>query len=427
MKPRNKFERHVMEIQDKLPKISVYEKYAQSNGFKSYAMISRNRIYCMECNHKWGDGLKTWQHKMLKSTDCPSCKRKLKVLTQNETTSIDESYTMVLDRVNEFQVIRYIHTERFSSKKNKPTYYSREVVQRWINPKGKSTIIARTYGGLHGYGWLKNSEFSIKADHHKYTIYPQNVYPKRKIIPQLKRNGFKTSFYNISADELFTAILKEPKGETLLKAKQYKMLKGGIHGLNVDKYWSSIKIAIRNKYIIQDPTTWRDYIDLLSYFNKDVHSHKYVCPEDLDKEHNRLSKKKSIILKAERLAKKKADAKKLEATYKKSKKKFFNLVFEKKELRIEVMTNIQQFIEESELLKHCLFNNSYYQKNNSLILSARYKGKIVESIEVNLERMEVEQARGYNNEPSIHNKKIVKLVQENLKAIQKIHNKNKAA
>ena len=100
-------------------------------------------------------------------------------------------------------------------------------------------------------------------------------------------------------------------------------------------------------------------------------------------------------------------------------------MFEKKELRIEVMTNIQQFIEESELLNHCLFNNNYYQKNNSLILSARYKGKIVESIEVNLERMEVAQARGYDNQPSIYNKKIVKLVQENLKAIKKFIIKTK--
>jgi hypothetical protein len=64
---------------------------------------------------------------------------------------------------------------------------------------------------------------------------------------------------------------------------------------NLDQYWPGIKIAIRNNYMVEKPSDWIDYLQLLSFFGKDLHSGKYVCPENLQKEHDyyvRLKKKK---------------------------------------------------------------------------------------------------------------------------------------
>ena len=45
----------------------------------------------------------------------------------------------------------------------------------------------------------------------------------------------------------------------------------------------------------------------------------------------------------------------------------------------------------------------------------------METIEVNLETMEIIQARGYDNEPSSYNKDILKIVKRKLPEIKKLH------
>jgi hypothetical protein len=49
---------------------------------------------------------------------------------------------------------------------------------------------------------------------------------------------------------------------------------------------------MRNGYKVDDASIWRDYLNLLDFFGKDIHSAKYVCPADLKTEHDRYVKKK---------------------------------------------------------------------------------------------------------------------------------------
>ena len=77
-------------------------------------------------------------------------------------------------------------------------------------------------------------------------------------------------------------------------------------------------------------------------------------------------------------------------------------------------------------LEHCIFTNRYYEKEHSLMLTAKVKGKLTETIEVNLDTMEVAQARGYNNLPTKYNSNIIKIVEKNMKSIIKIYNKEAA-
>ena len=79
---------------------------------------------------------------------------------------------------------------------------------------------------------------------------------------------------------------------------------------------------------------------------------------------------------------------------------------------------VQEFMEEGDTLKHCLFTNQYYNKKDSLVLSARIKEKPIETIEVSLTEMKVVQSRGLNNKASEYNKRIVKLMKKNLKTIK---------
>ena len=45
-------------------------------------------------------------------------------------------------------------------------------------------------------------------------------------------------------------------------------------------------------------------------------------------------------------------------------------------------------------MHHCVFDNAYYLKENSLILSATIEGRRIETIELNLDTLKVVQSRG---------------------------------
>ena len=57
--------------------------------------------------------------------------------------------------------------------------------------------------------------------HRVYDIDPICTYPRQRIIPEIKRNGFDGNLHGILPYDFFKAILSDSKAETLLKAGQY--------------------------------------------------------------------------------------------------------------------------------------------------------------------------------------------------------------
>ena len=51
-----------------------------------------------------------------------------------------------------------------------------------------------------------------------YDIDPICTYPRKRFIPELKRNGFKGNCENILPYDLFKALLADSRAETLMKA-----------------------------------------------------------------------------------------------------------------------------------------------------------------------------------------------------------------
>lgn len=70
-------------------------------------------------------------------------------------------------------------------------------------------------------------------------------------------------------------------------------------------------------------------------------------------------------------------------------------------------------------MHHCVFSNSYYLKENSLILSATIEGKRIETIEVSLKTLKVVQSRGVYNKNTEYHEQIINLVNQNMGMIQK--------
>lgn len=424
MIPRTPIQKEVARLSKRLPRLSEEQKtYAFRHCFKHYAVKRANGILiCTECGHSWNS-----EHDLadtLCGCTCPHCGMELEVLRTRKSVFNDMEYFSIITTCKYYQVIRFFSV-KFRYKAGEPAKYSIfEVVQRWIAPNGETATIARLRCmSLFYYDlWNEYSDIEIRKNEglRAYDIDPKCTYPRQRVIPEIKRNGFKGEYHSILPYDLFLPLLTNPKAETLMKAGQYSMLCHYLHRtFNIGDYWASIKICIRNGYTISDGSMWCDMIDLLRHFGKDTHSPKYVCPTDLKAEHDRLVRKRDRQREREQLKERKQEAKKYEKEYRKLKGKFFGIVFTDGTLNIRVLESVAEFAEEGTVMHHCVWSNSYYLKKNSLILSATIDGVRIETIEVSLKTFKVVQSRGACNQNTEYHDRIIDLVDSNMSLIRK--------
>lgn len=405
--------------------------WAEQNIFLKWGVLSRSKFYCLDCTHVWKPSC---AETCAKFTACPACAGKLKMMPYNQVHFKETEYFAVVETCAGFQVVRMVIVHKHMKKNFIPTYFHKEVMQHWINPKGEVRTFALAVNVFSSTldAWKFYSPLEIKPKdfirNAKYYINPYRVYPQMKVLPILKRNGFKTSVYDIAPHLLFSSLLSDPIAETLLKSRQLNLLQYYLCASRQDirRNWQAVKTVIRNNYKIADVQIWEDYLELLRYFNKDLSCALYVCPDNLHEAHDHFVKKKREMLRKKKLQDLRLEIEKAQKRYASGKKRFFGLLFIENELSISVIENVRDFMAEGDDLHHCVFTNEYYDKKDSLILSAKMGEKSVETIEISLSRMEVLQCRGLKNKPSKHHQKILSLLSENLCQIRERMKKRKA-
>ncbi|MDL2303096.1 PcfJ domain-containing protein [Dysgonomonas sp. OttesenSCG-928-D17] len=425
MKPQNKFQAQVVEASKTLPKLTKEPiEWGYENGIDHIGHRTEKGVMtCTKCGHSWqGAG---YLVATLTDCNCPNCNTKLKVETTKKRKFDSRYYMTVITAHKGYQVLRSVVL--FCSVKvgETPKYDYSEVMQRWIAPNGKHCTFAKlrqTMGNCYIDSWIYGTPLELRSENsnNKFyinvydKIYTGAVYPRMKLIPEIKRTGIKRAFYGQKPLDLFRALLTDSRAETLIKTGNTKLLKHVMDSgwKNIDKYWQSIRICIRNGYKIKDATLWCDYIDFLRFFGKDLYNAKYVCPTDLKAEHDRYMQKKA-----------KADAKaelekqlEKEAEFKAIKAKFFGLIFSDGRISVRVLESVQEIITEGKAMHHCV--GSYHSKEDSLILSATIDGKRIETVEVSISKMKVIQCRGLCNKNSKHHSQILSLVENNMPLIE---------
>jgi hypothetical protein len=335
MKPQNKFQAQVVEASKTLPKLTKEAiKWGYENGIDHIGHRTEKGVMtCTKCGHSWqGAG---YLVATLTDCNCPNCNTKLKVETTKKRIFSTRWYMTVITAHKGFQVLRSVML--FCSAKVGETakYDYSEVMQRWIASDGKYCTFAKfrqTMGTCYYDAWIFHSDMELRREtSNSYTpsvydrIYTGAVYPRMKVIPEIKRTGIKKAFYGQKPLDIFRTLLTDPRAETLMKTGNTKLLKRIMDSgwKNIDKYWQSVRICIRNGYKINDATLWCDYIDFLRFFGKDLHNAKYVCPADLKAEHDRYMAKKA---KADTQAELEKQLEK-EAEFRAIKAKFFGLIF----------------------------------------------------------------------------------------------------
>src|SRR3712207_5655139 len=124
---------------------------------------------------------------------------------------------------------------------------------------------------------------------------------------------------------------------------------------------------------------------MLRRLGKDIHSPKYVCPTDLHREHDKRESELRKQREKEEKAKKCKKAMEDEKRFHELKSKFFGISFTDGTIQVHVLESVQEHLEEGVAMHHCVFDNAYYLRENSLIFSATIEGRRIETIEVNLD------------------------------------------
>lgn len=361
MKPQNKFQAQVVEASKTLPKLTKEQiQWGYANGIDHIGhRTEKGVITCTKCGHSWqGAGhLVT----ILTDCNCPNCNTKLTVETTKKRTFNARYYMTVITAHAGYQVLRSVML--FCSVKvgETPKYDYSEVMQRWIAPNGKHCTFAKlrqTMGTCYYDAWIFHTPLELRHENsnNKFyinvydKIYTGVVYPRMKLIPEIKRTGIRKAFYGQKPLDLFRTLLTDSRAETLMKTGYTKLLKRIMDSgwKNIDKYWQSVRICIRNGYKINDATLWCDYIDNLRFFGKDLYNVKYVCPTDLKAEHDRYMLKKA---KADAQAELEKQLEK-EAEFKAIKAKFFGLIFSDGRISVRVLESVQEIVAEGQAMHH---------------------------------------------------------------------------
>lgn len=424
MKPRTKIQKQVFEISSQLPALTEKQiTWAKKNTVEHPGFRTKKGIICTECGQLFSDlmGFEDGE------TDiCPHCGHHIKIESSRKRTDREIEYFCIVTVRKGWQVIRYFYIEKKCKFGKQAHYFINEVLQQWMKPGNMLVTIARprlAYSYRLNDMWSHSGDLEIRNYSDDYNVAVNGTYPIARFLPDWKKYGFTKVIQGISLFSLFLQLQYNSKAETLLKAKQYDLLRHavGYGSYKVHNEWASIKICMRNKYPVKDASMWFDYLDLLKRYHKDLHNAYYVCPKDLHKSHDYyMEKKRKEDAKAERERNEKRmlELKKHEQEFIKQKSKFFDLSIADGKLVIVVLKSLEEFKQEGDIMHHCIFSNSYFQKKDSLILSARIGEKRIETIEVSLRTLEVVQSRGVCNKTTEYHNRIIGLVKKNIDLIR---------
>ena len=338
--------------------------------------------------------------------------------------------------LNGYTVLRTFLAER-TNNRYAPTEYSiTEIYQSWIGIDGKETVLSLPYYySLYSLQWNTASDMWSVRHPHKWNSSCSYYYtspfsvrsnwfiPGWRVSPIMRRNGWTNRFCRLSCDqkEIMRSLLTDPQTEMLAKTRQIALCIYRHHRMDImkDDYLHAIRVCNRRKYIVNDASLWYDYLDLLTEFGKDTHNAYYVCPSDLKAAHDRLMEKKRRITEAKEAEERRLNAIKHEAAYKKTHGSFFGISFDNGIIFVHVISSVSEMAEEGKAMHHCVYENGYYKKKTSLILSARdVEGNRLETVEVDLLHMSIIQSRAKFNGISKYHQQIIDLVMSNINLLR---------
>ena len=449
MKPKNAREREALRLsKDLLYLTKAQAKWVRESVVGKRIFTAGLTCWCTDCGHSWKERIAEGAE----TARCPHCGRVGTVSRSRHTTCENFAYAKFIQTYKGWQVIRYYVIEWECRKGEEVKVYDRHIFQKWCQPGRPPITIGVPLGNMMGYFRIPYSSWggpmsvkSAKREGYYYEWMETKTYPRMTLLPVYKRVlGTRPDFSVFAADTLLGDIFGCPYLESLYKAKQVGKIKQLLpYSELFHKYWPSVKVAVRHGYEPEHWISYFDYLKMLRFLHYDVRSPRYVAPPDWDEIHervmtqygNRLAKMRRKKEEAEALrraqweeeqARKNKNAKR---SFHRRIAKFAALCITDESLVIKPLLTIKEFAEEGNAMHHCVFSNAYYNKPQSLILSARKAdtGERLETIEVDLKGLTIWQSRGGCNHITSYHDQIQQLVNEAMPQIDALAHPRKKA
>lgn len=487
MQRLTKTQKEIEELAKRVPRLTDKQKEWARRNFNYFRVVRQGEteVRCPDCKcvfpikenvrksgSKWNKNDKT--------ITCPHCGATIQLRTNPADynpshNNKQNDFFQVMNVVGGWQVTRLFYMERYCyAKKDNTPWEFWEVCQAWNNPEHKKThfrAFPKTCMPTYHFNPYKLWEWSGRWDNEtKQWVYtgatPCELTPRRvggsnyfettaicpggRILPAFQKRGITRqalSKLEHNAMWLFECVSEgntKPMYETLLKCGDYTMFNKVTdyhYKDKADAYFTAWKICRRNGYDYKrNEIEWYDYISLVIKRGLDYHNPHYVCPADLHGAHNHLLalERREEEIREERLRRERDERARREAeeamknkakankSFIKRRKAYFGLCIVAEQFKIVVLKSVNEFKEEGLYLDHCVFRAGYYQRENSLILSARDENNNpIETIEVNLRNFTISQCYGYSDEFSSLHKEILATMNENMWRVKEIAQKQK--
>lgn len=436
MKPRNAIERKLVRYAEALPPVTERQRaWAYANCFTPHAIYTRHgrKVKCLHCGYEM-----RWDKPFLESFidvdeyDCPECGRSMTISEKTSATElIERRYFTVLTTFRGIQLARTFEVTRDNSTRGETFYGIGEIYQVWILSDGMEVITGRPH---------HRSPFSLSFDYSgAYQIKKHNasasgfyqmddifditgcyIYPLARVTPLIRRNGWRSELMvykdSISMTDAMSWLLKCPAAEMMCKTGQLDLFRYMVREATLHfDFIHAVRIANRRGYIVEDSSLWIDMLRMAQRLGLDTHNPDIVCPQDLNATHDRILARFARKKKKEELMKDIDKARASEKEYRKNKGKFFDINISDGDINISVIPSVTGILQEGQAMHHCVFTMKYYEKPDSLILSARDNrdNHRIETVELSLKDFKVLQSRGVCNQNTPQHARIIKLVEDN--------------
>jgi len=434
MKPKNKEQKLMLEIVQKLPELTEKQiEYYKANCFDTIITESRGRCVCSDCGHAW----KPKDADKIMKAQCPKCSHSGNV-EHNKASDKQICYFVISRAIEGYQVLRYIQVRR-RSEANKVYHWHQDVGVIFFDSKGDETefTLGRFKMGWVIDAWSFDSEIELRNKNCDvlYRLHPTAMITQ-SIIPILKRNGYDGKlFYGWNA-RLIHALLTNPTVESWWKIGHkgvvLRCVQGYVYTNNRDDV-RYVMLATRHGVIFDTPEKWTDFKDFirdLRYLEKDVFNPSIIFPENFEEAHRiwheraerKRNKEMERIDRERRIAERN---RRFEEARKEAAKNewmehyvshFSSMSLERNGFLFKPLLTAEDFQAEADYMQHCI--KGYFGKVDALLLSITHGGERVETAEIDLKNGEVVQCRGRHNHNSEHHDTIVFMLKQYMRIFQ---------
>lgn len=352
-------------------------------------------------------------------------------------------YFVVAENDAEFEVKRLYRLYRFDDK-NTSHFFCMEIMREFIDGD-KHTYCAKKRDGMSSYYYdvfTPHSDIELKRVCKNWAGYEICDLTSLSIGSQVREAGERVDCLRENPKELARLICNNPIVETMYKNNEpiFQALK---YRTYIPQICRAYVIAKRHGFVFDMNTIplWVDMVYSIIKLDKDWHNPVFIAPADILEAHNKFMhmwERKEARIKDELRRRREAARHEREVrelkeqlekderankAYIKRRKRFYDMVLTDGLIECRVLPDVKAFEDEGRIMDHCVFRMRYFERPYSLILSARIAGKRIETVEVNLTNYTIHQCYGKSDHFTCYHQRILDLVNSQMGTIKEFNNK----